>query len=104
MEERNGQHSANIMSQFVQITKDHPKWAKGAFMLGRYYNRMYKVEKMRLKELNDGTSQGICKEISHKAANLAFLVCKLYGTSLVFSAKYLYQTMARMLTVWEKMF
>ena len=99
MEERNGQHSGNIVADFIQITKDHPSWAKGSFLLGRYYNRLYQSERARLKE-GKVNPDGKSKDMSSTLANLAFLVCKQYGKSLAFGTKYLYQTMARMLTVW----
>jgi serine/threonine-protein kinase ATR len=45
-------------------------------------------------------SQGRTKNMSLTVANMAFLVCKQYGKGLVYSTKYLYQTLPRMLTVW----
>lgn len=63
------------------------------FLLGRYYNRLYESEKLKAKE-------GSIKTLTHSTVNLAYLVCKQYGKSLLHGTKYLYQSLPRLLTLW----
>lgn len=43
-EESQGLHSSGIVAAYVKVTKDQPKWEKGDFFLGRYYNRLYEAD------------------------------------------------------------
>ncbi|TPX39347.1 hypothetical protein SeMB42_g06371 [Synchytrium endobioticum] len=95
MEEASGSTLGDIKQRFNTVIMTQPNWEKGHFYLGRFFNKMYEQHKDMDRKRGNGTNS-----MSVQLCAFAYYVCKYYGTALVYGAKYIYQTMPKMLTVW----
>ncbi|KAI9105925.1 hypothetical protein DFS34DRAFT_36356 [Phlyctochytrium arcticum] len=87
-----------MLHEYQDVNKDVPEWEKGAFYLGRYFNKLYQTDEQRNKE---NLRQGISRPTNHtQLASLAHSICHQYSKALAYGAKYIYQTMPRLLTIW----
>ena len=83
--------SDTIINQYREAIDSHRRWEKGHYFLGKHYNKLLESEKAKPP---------------HKQAQTfiygetAKLVIENYLRSLGFGAKYIYQTLPRILTLW----
>eukprot|EP01135_Chromosphaera_perkinsii_P001010 Nk52_evm24s156 gene=Nk52_evmTU24s156 len=82
MEETSQSRSLDIVEQFKEVTRIRPKWEKGHFHLGKYFDTLY------------GSLDG-----ASSAAHLKNLV-KFYGNSLMYGNSYIFQALPRLLEAW----
>lgn len=93
--DRAGQtQSDTIRDQYSTATRWYRRWEKGHYHLGKHYNKILESEKA--KPPNKQAQTFITGET-------AKLVVENYIRSLGFGAKYIYQTMPRVLTLWLDM-
>lgn len=83
--------SSAITHKYQQAAKAHLKWEKGHYYLGRHYNKLFESEKARPP--NKQAQVFITGET-------AKLVIQSYLRSLSYGAKYIFQTLPRILTLW----
>ncbi|AEO65689.1 uncharacterized protein THITE_119498 [Thermothielavioides terrestris NRRL 8126] len=83
-------HASALRSQYQQAAKTYPQWEKGHYYLGRHYKKVLESEKAL--EPDDQTDEYLTGET-------AKLVIENYLRSLNFGAKYLPQTLPRILTL-----
>ena len=80
-----------IIHQYNRAAEFHNRWEKGHYYLGKHYNKLLESEKAKPPGKQAQTFiQG----------ETAKLVIENYLRSLAFGAKYIYQTMPRILTLW----
>lgn len=84
-------HSKEIISKYSKASAYFVRWEQGHYFLGRHYNKLYEAEK-GLPPTNQ--SQHFL------TGETAKLVCQCYVRALAFGAKYIFQTMPRLLTLW----
>lgn len=90
--DRAGQTPSDIIiSQYKKAIGHYNRWEKGHYYLGKHYNKLFESEK--------------AKPPSKQAQNFiigetAKLVVENYLRSLAFGAKYIYQTLPKVLTLW----
>ena len=90
--DRAGQTQSDVtISQYKKAVDHHNRWEKAHYYLGKHYNKILESEK--------------AKHPSKQAqvflnGETAKLVVDNYLRSLCFGAKYIYQTMPRLLTLW----
>ncbi|KAL9104639.1 MAG: hypothetical protein Q9163_000443 [Psora crenata] len=90
--DRAGQTQSDvIIHQYKKAVEFHNRWERGHYYLGKHYNKLLESEK--------------CKPPPKQAQTFitgetAKLVVENYLRSLAFGAKYIYQTMPRILTLW----
>ena len=83
--------SSAITSKYQQAAKAHLRWEKGHYYLGRHYHKLFVSEKSRPP--NKQAQVFITGETSK-------LVIQSYLRSLTYGAKYTFQTLPRVLTLW----
>ena len=83
--------SQGIIHRYQVAAKAYLRWEKGHYYLGRHYNKLFESEKARPP--NKQAQPFITGET-------AKLVIQSYLRSLSFGAKYIFQTLPRMLTLW----
>ncbi|KAF2097301.1 hypothetical protein NA57DRAFT_41563 [Rhizodiscina lignyota] len=83
--------SKDLIPKYQAAVRNNPHWDKGHYYLGRYYNKMLESEKTLplAKQSN-----------SFKTGETAKLVIDNFTRSLGFGAKYYYQTVPKILTLW----
>lgn len=83
-------HASALRSQYQQAAKTHPQWEKGHYYLGRHYKKV--LESEQALKPDDQSDEYLTGET-------AKLVIENYLRSLNFGAKYLSQTLPRVLTL-----
>ncbi|ANB14310.1 protein kinase MEC1 [Sugiyamaella lignohabitans] len=83
--------SDTILSKYQAVTFVSPKWEKAYYHLARYYNKIFDyqttlAETMRTDAYLDGS--------------LVNFMVKAYCRSLQYGAKYVYETMPKLITIW----
>ena len=90
--DRAGQtQSKDIISKYAAAAKSFSRWEKGHYHLARYYNRLLESEKAKPPAKQAQT---------YITGETAKLVIDNYLRALAFGAKYTYQAMPRVLTIW----
>ncbi|MCJ1477208.1 serine/threonine-protein kinase M1 [Lambiella insularis] len=90
--DRAGQtQSDEIIRRYKKAVEFHNRWEKGHYYLGKHYNKLLDSEKAKTPAKQAQTF--ITGETSK-------LVIENYLRSLAFGAKYIYQTLPRILTLW----
>ena len=90
--DRAGQTQSDvIISQYKQAVESHNRWEKGHYYLGKHYNKLLESEKAKPPGKQAQT---------FITGETAKLVIENYLRSLAFGAKYIYQTVPRILTLW----
>ena len=90
--DRAGQTQSDaIIHGYKQVTNAHPRWEKGHYYLGKHYNKLLESEKAKPPSKQAQT---------FITGETAKLVVENYLRSLAFGAKYIYQTLPRILTLW----
>lgn len=80
-----------IVAQYMKAVGAHNRWERGHYHLGKHYNKILESEK------NKPPGKQNQYFLSGEAAKL---VIENYLRSIAFGAKYIYQTMPRVLTLW----
>ena len=80
-----------IVHGYKQVTNAHPRWEKGHYYLGKHYSKLLESEKAKPPSKQAQT---------FITGETAKLVVENYLRSLAFGAKYIYQTLPRILTLW----
>ena len=90
--DRAGQTQSDvIIHQYIRAAEFHSRWEKGHYYLGKHYNKLLESEKAKPRgKQAQAFIQG----------ETAKLIIENYLRSLAFGAKYIYQTMPRILTLW----
>ena len=87
-----GQTQSSAITQKYQLaSKTLLKWEKGHYYLGRHYNKLYESEKARPPSKQ---AQAFINGETGK------LVIQCYLRSLTYGAKYIFQTLPRVFTLW----
>ncbi|KAL9043272.1 MAG: hypothetical protein Q9214_003535 [Letrouitia sp. 1 TL-2023] len=87
-----GQTQSNtIIDQYREAIRSHQRWEKGHYYLGKHYNKLLESEKAKAPGKQAQT---------YISGETAKLVIDNYLRSLAFGAKYIYQTLPRILTLW----
>ena len=90
--DRAGQtQSDDIVRQYTKAVESHNRWEKGHYHLGKHYNKLLESEKLKAPAKQAQT---------FITGETAKLVVENYLRSLAFGAKYIYQTLPRVLTLW----
>lgn len=90
--DRAGQTQSDvIIHQYKRAVDFHNRWEKGHYYLGKHYNKLLESEKAKPPWKQAQT---------FITGETAKLVIENYIRSLAFGAKYIYQTMPRILTLW----
>ena len=90
--DRAGQTQSDvIIGQYKQAVDSHNRWEKGHYYLGKHYNKLLESEKVKPPGKQAQT---------FITGETAKLVIENYLRSLAFGAKYIYQTVPRILTLW----
>jgi serine/threonine-protein kinase ATR len=90
--DRAGQTQSDvIISQYKNAIESANRWEKGHYYLGKHYNKLLESEKA--KQPGKQAQTFITGETGK-------LVVENYLRSLAFGAKYIYQTLPRILTLW----
>jgi len=90
--EASGQtHSQALLDKYKDATTWFQRWEKAHYYLGRHYNKLYEAEKALPPQ----------RQSPHYLSGThAKLIVQNYMRALAFGAKYIFQTMPRLLTVW----
>ncbi|KAI9793452.1 MAG: serine/threonine-protein kinase M1 [Candelina submexicana] len=80
-----------IIHKYNEALASHKRWEKGYYSLGKHYNKLLESEK--------GLAPGKQAQ-SFISGESAKLVVENYIRSLAFGAKYIFQTLPRILTLW----
>ena len=90
--DRAGQTQSDVtISQYRKAVQYHARSEKAHYYLGKHYNKLLESEK----------SKQPAKQIhTFVTGEIAKMVVDNYGRSLQYGAKYIYQTMPRLLTLW----
>ncbi|KAI9721086.1 MAG: hypothetical protein M1812_002567 [Candelaria pacifica] len=83
-----------IIHKYNEAIASHKRWEKGYYYLGKHYNKLLESENC----LQPGKQAQ-----SFISGESAKLVVENYIRSLAFGAKYLFQTLPRILTLWLQM-
>ncbi|KAI9796181.1 MAG: hypothetical protein M1825_000866 [Sarcosagium campestre] len=83
--------SYSVIQKYQKATAAYKKWEKGNYYLGRHYSKLFESEK--LLPANKQSSPFLSGETAR-------LVIHNYLKSLTFGAKYIFQTLPRILTLW----
>ena len=87
-----GQTQSDIIIQrYSDAVKRYNRWEKGHYYLGKHYNKLLDSEK---------TKSPAKQAQTFITGETAKLVIENYLRSLAFGAKYIYQTLPRILTLW----
>lgn len=90
--DRAGQTQSDIIiSQYSKAINHHNRWEKGHYYLGKHYNKLFESEKA--KPPGKQAQTFITGETTK-------LVVENYLRSLAMGAKYIYQTLPKLLTLW----
>lgn len=90
--DRAGQIQSDIIiSQYKNALESCNRWEKGHYYLGKHYNKLLESEKAKAPGKQAQT---------FITGETAKLVIENYLRSLAFGAKYIYQTLPRILTLW----
>ena len=90
--DRAGQTQSDvIIAQYRSAVQQHVKWEKGHYYVGKHYNKLFESEKA--KPPAKQSQVFITGEI-------AKLIVENYLRALAHGAKYVYQTLPRLLTLW----
>lgn len=90
--DRAGQTQSDIIiAQYKNAVDSHNRWEKGHYYLGKHYNKLLESEKAKTPGKQAQT---------FITGETAKLVIENYLRSLAFGAKYIYQTVPRILTLW----
>ena len=90
--DRAGQTQSDIIiRRYKMAVECHNRWEKGHYYLGKHYNKLLESEKAKPPEKQAQT---------FITGETAKLVIENYLRSLAFGAKYIYQTLPRILTLW----
>ena len=90
--DRAGQtQSDSIVQRYKTAINCHSRWEKGHYYLGKHYNKLLDSEKSKSPAKQAQT---------FITGETAKLVIENYLRSLAFGAKYIYQTLPRILTLW----
>ncbi|KAL9130247.1 MAG: hypothetical protein Q9217_001540 [Psora testacea] len=90
--DRAGQTQSDvIIHQYKKAVEFHNRWERGHYHLGKHYNKLLESEKGKSPPKQAQT---------FITGETAKLVVENYLRSLAFGAKYIYQTMPRILTLW----
>ena len=90
--DRAGQTQSDlIIHQYRNAVEFHSKWEKSHYYLGKHYNKLLESEKAKPPWKQAQT---------FITGETAKLVVENYLRSLAYGAKYIYQTMPRILTLW----
>lgn len=90
--DRAGQTQSDvIINQYKKAAEFHNRWEKGHYYLGKHYNKLLESEKAK---------QPWKQAQTFITGETAKLVVENYLRSLAFGAKYIYQTLPRILTLW----
>ncbi|KAL6718301.1 serine/threonine-protein kinase M1 [Lecanora helva] len=90
--DRAGQTQSDvIIQQYRNAVEHYNRWEKGYYYLGKHYNKLFESEKMK------PPSKQSQLFINGETAKL---VIENYLRSLAYGAKYIYQTLPRLLTLW----
>jgi len=90
--DRAGQTQSDvIIIQYKEATALHNRWEKGHYHLGKHYNKLLESEKSKPSSKQAQT---------FITGETAKLVVENYLRSMGFGAKYIYQTLPRVLTLW----
>ena len=90
--DRAGQTQSDVtISQYRKAVQYHARSEKAHYYLGKHYNKLLESEKSKqpMKQIHTFVTGEIAK-----------MVVDNYGRSLQYGAKYIYQTMPRLLTLW----
>ena len=80
-----------IIRRYKKAVEFHNRWEKGHYYLGKHYNKLLESEKVKPPSRQAQT---------FITGETAKLVIENYLRSLAFGAKYIYQTLPRILTLW----
>ncbi|KAI9146005.1 hypothetical protein BKA69DRAFT_1024549 [Paraphysoderma sedebokerense] len=94
MESTSSSSSNEILSKYQLVLKEQPEWDKGYFFIGQYYNALLKAEQARNKDTLRNDAR-ITKSLS-----LTLHVIINYAKALQYGARYVFQTLPRLLTLW----
>ncbi|KAG8530063.1 uncharacterized protein KY384_005545 [Bacidia gigantensis] len=90
--DRAGQTQSDvIIQQYKKAVEFHSRWERGHYHLGKHYNKLLESEKAKPPAKQAQT---------FITGETAKLVVENYLRSLAFGAKYLFQTLPRILTLW----
>ena len=90
--DRAGQtQSDDIIRQYRLAVSSHSRWERGHYYLGKHYNKLLESEKAKPPAKQAQT---------FITGETAKLVIENYLRSMVYGAKYLHQTLPRVLTLW----
>ena len=90
--DRAGQTQSDvIVRQYRLAVNCHSRWEKGHYYLGKHYNKLLESEKAKPPPKQAQT---------FVSGETAKLVIENYLRSMVYGAKYLHQTLPRVLTLW----
>ena len=90
--DRAGQTQSDaIIHGYRRALECHNRWEKGHYYLGKHYNKLLESEKTKPPSKQAQT---------YITGEIAKLVVENYLRSLAFGAKYIYQTLPRILTLW----
>ena len=90
--DRAGQTQSDVIIQrYKNAVGDYAKWERGHYYLGKHYNKLFVFEKAK------PPAKQAQVFISGETAKL---VVENYLRSLAFGAKYIFQTLPRILTLW----
>jgi serine/threonine-protein kinase ATR len=90
--DRAGQTQSDaIISRYKKAVEFHSRWEKGHYYLGKHYNKLLESEKIKPPAKQAQT---------YITGETAKLVIENYLRSLAFGAKYIFQTLPRILTLW----
>lgn len=82
--------SDDVITQYKKVTSLQPRWEKGYFHLGRYYDNMFNIIKK---------TEGIEKH-NVKRDEYFLQAFRNYGKSLIYGHSYIFQSLPRMLTLY----
>ena len=80
-----------ILDKYRAAVNYYPRWEKGLYQLGKFYNKIFDSEKVL-----EPSRQGL-RYLNGETAKLVIDQCL---RSLVFGCKYLFQTLPKLLTIW----
>lgn len=93
--DRAGQtQSGLIKEEYARGIMTYPRWDKGHYYLGRYYLKLYETEK---------ALPPVKQSSIFLAGELTKLIIENYIRSTVYGAKYFYQSIPKILTLWLDM-
>lgn len=90
--DRAGQQQSDlIIAQYKEAIRCHNRWERGHYYLGKHYNKLLESEKAKPHAK---------QAVSYITGETAKLVVENYCRAICFGAKYIYQILPRILTLW----